>query len=102
MGDPTMDQSDINEPKTNIAGLYNRVAHLYGQVGPNAFADAGRRLVEHIGIAEGAKVLDAGVGRGANLFPAAEKAGPRGQVIGIDLAENMVRETAIEIQSRNI
>lgn len=97
-----MDQSDMNEPKTNIAGLYNCVAHLYGQVGPDAFADAGRRLVEHIGIAEGAKVLDVGVGRGANLFPAAEKAGSRGQVIGIDLAENMVRETAVEIQSRNI
>ena len=97
-----MDQSDMNEPKTNIAGLYNRVAHLYGQVGPDAFADAGRRLVEHIGIAEGAMVLDVGVGRGANLFPAAEKAGPRGQVIGIDLAENMVRETATEIQRRNI
>jgi len=94
--------SDKEGPKTNIAGLYNRVASLYGQVGPDTFADAGRRLVEHMDIAEGAKVLDAGVGRGANLFPAAEKAGPRGQVIGIDLAENMLRETAAEIQRRNI
>jgi len=92
----------MNEPKTNIAGLYNRVASLYGQVGPDAFADAGRRLVEHMGIAEGTKVLDVGVGRGANLFPAAKKTGPHGQVIGIDLAENMVRETAAEIQRRNI
>lgn len=97
-----MDQSDINVSKTNIAGLYNRVASSYGQVGPDAFADAGRRLVEHMSIAGGAKVLDVGVGRGANLFPAAAKAGPRGQVIGIDLAENMVRETATEIQRRNI
>lgn len=92
----------MDEPKTNIAGLYNRVSSTYGQVGPDAFADAGRRMVEHIGIVEGAKVLDVGVGRGANLFPAAEKAGPRGQVIGIDLAEYMVRETAAEIQRRNI
>jgi O-methyltransferase/aklanonic acid methyltransferase len=97
-----MDQSDTNELKTNIAGLYNRVASLYGQVGPDFFADGGQRLVGHMGIAEGAKVLDVGVGRGANLFPAAEKVGPRGQVIGIDLAENMVRETAAEIQRRNM
>ncbi|MGB8346119.1 MAG: methyltransferase domain-containing protein [Ktedonobacteraceae bacterium] len=92
----------MNEPKTNIAGLYNRVASLYGQVGPDVFVDAGRRLVEHMDIAAGAKALDVGVGRGANLFPAAGKVGPRGQVIGIDLAENMVRETAAEIQRRNI
>lgn len=97
-----MDQSGSNEPKANIAGLYNRVASSYGQIGPDAFADAGRRMVKHIGIAEGARVLDVGVGRGANLYPAAEQAGPRGQVIGIDLAENMVRETAAEIQRRNI
>ena len=80
---------DKQDPKTNIAGLYNRVASLYGQVGPDFFSYAGRHLVEHMDIAEGAKVLDVAVGRGANLFAAAEKVGPRGQVIGIDLAANM-------------
>jgi ubiquinone/menaquinone biosynthesis C-methylase UbiE len=53
-------------------------------------------------IAEGAKVLDVAVGRGANLFPAAEKVGLRGQVIGIDLAANMVQETKAEIERRGI
>jgi hypothetical protein len=28
---------DKQEPKTNIAGLYNRVASLYGRVGPDFF-----------------------------------------------------------------
>ncbi len=94
--------SDRDEQKANIAGLYNRVAQLYGQVGPNAFAYAGRQLVERMGIAEGAHVLDVGVGKGANLFPAAEKVGPRGQVTGIDLAERMLQETAAEIARRSI
>ena len=93
---------DKQDPKTNIAGLYNRVASLYGQVGPDFFPYAGRLLVEHIDIAEGAKVLDVAVGRGANLFAAAEKVGPRGQVIGIDLAANMVQETKAEIERRSI
>ncbi len=83
-----MDEThDKQEPKTNIAGLYNRVASLFGQVGPDFFSYAGRHLVERMDIAEGAKVLDVAVGRGANLFPAAEKVGLRGQAIGIDLAE---------------
>lgn len=93
---------NMQEPETNIAGLYNRVASLYGRVGPDFFSYAGRRLVERMNIAESAQVLDIGVGRGANLFPAAEKVGPRGQVIGIDLAANMVQETKAEIERRGI
>ena len=94
--------NDRDEQKANIASLYNNVAPLYGQVGPDAFAYAGRQLVERMDIAEGTQVLDVGVGRGANLFPAAEKVGPRGQVIGIDLAEKMLQETATEIARRSI
>ena len=98
-----MDEThDKQDPKKNIAGLYNRVASLYGQVGPGFFSYAGRHLVEHMDIAAGAKVLDVAVGRGANLFAAAEKVGPLGQVIGIDLAENMVQETKAEIERRSI
>jgi O-methyltransferase / aklanonic acid methyltransferase len=94
--------NNLEGPKANIAGLYNRVASSYGRVGPDPFAYAGRGLVEHIGINESARVLDVGVGRGANLFPAAEKVGPHGQVIGIDLAEQMLRETGAEIERRGL
>ena len=98
-----MDKLDnLEGPKANIAGLYNRVAAAYGRVGPDPFAYAGHGLVERIGINEGARVLDVGVGRGANLFPAAEKVGPRGQVIGIDLAEQMLQETGAEIERRGL
>lgn len=95
-------QENEEEPKANIAGLYNRVAALYGKVGPDIFSSIGRRLVEHMGIGEGEWVLDVGVGRGANLFPAAQKVGPGGKVIGIDLAELMVHETATQAEQSNI
>lgn len=94
--------NDQQDTKNNIADLYNLVAPVYGQVGPDAFAYAGRRLVEHMNIAQGAQVLDVGVGRGANLFPAAEKVGPRGRIIGIDLAEKMIQETAREVERLGI
>jgi O-methyltransferase/aklanonic acid methyltransferase len=45
----------------------------------------GVRLVEHAGIPPGAYVLDVGCGTGSSLFPAAEKSGPRGYAIGIDI-----------------
>ncbi|HEV2474011.1 MAG TPA: class I SAM-dependent methyltransferase [Chthonomonadales bacterium] len=95
-----MQESEIL--KANIAALYSRAAPLYGQVGPGRFAYVGRGLVERLGIGEGAQVLDVAAGRGANLFPAAEKVGPRGQVTGIDLSEGMVRETADEIARRDV
>ena len=41
---------------------------------------------------------DVGCGRGAILFPAAEKVGPTGRVVGIDQSEGMVNETAAEIE----
>ena len=45
----------------------------------------GIRLVEHANIPVGAKVLDVGCGTGSSLFPALEKTGPNGSVIGIDI-----------------
>ncbi len=88
--------------KASIAHLYNRVASSYGRVGPDPFGYAGQSLVERIGIREGARVLDVGVGRGANLFPAATAVGAQGRVIGIDLAERMLLETAEEIHKRQL
>ena len=50
-------------------------------------------------VTPGADVLDVAAGRGAVLFAAADQVGPEGLVVGIDLAENMVRETTAEIQN---
>jgi ubiquinone/menaquinone biosynthesis C-methylase UbiE len=92
----------VNAQKEEIAGLYNHAAPTYGRVGPDVFSHFGRRLVELIGIANGAQLLDVAAGRGANLFPAAEKVGSQGHVTGIDLAEMMVQETTADINRRGL
>jgi len=55
-------------------------------------------LVELAQVREGTKVLDVATGRGAILFPAAEAVGLQGHVIGIDISDSMVQETAAQIE----
>jgi len=90
------------DPKHRARALFNLVAPEYDTVGPRGFAHFGRRLVELAGVEPGHRVLDVATGRGAVLFPAAERAGAGGEVVGVDLAEEMVAATAREIATRNV
>ena len=98
----TNPSSNFEQRKQRIVGVFNRAAHLYDQVGPHYFAYFGERLVELACIEPGRRILDVACGRGAVLFPAAQAVGLEGEVIGIDLAEAMVREANLAIQSRNL
>lgn len=93
---------DTESRKAALAGVFNRSASTYDRVGPRFFSYFGKRLVELAPLDEGATVLDLAAGRGAVLFPAAEKVGSTGSVTGIDLAEGMVRETQAEIEARQL
>src|SRR4051794_2900365 len=75
---------------------FDWIAPVYDQGGPGGFAHYGRRLVEVVGVRPGQRVLDIATGRGAALFPAAEIIRGDGAVVGIDLAEGMVRATTDE------
>lgn len=86
--------------KEQVAGVFGRAAPTYDRSG--RFAYYGCRLVEAVGLAEGARVLDVAAGRGAILFPAAERVGVAGKVTGIDLSEPMVKLTAAEIGRRGL
>jgi ubiquinone/menaquinone biosynthesis C-methylase UbiE len=88
-----------HKPATPIIGLFNEVADSYDRIGPRVFAHFGQRLVQRASLIPGARVLDVAAGRGAILFPAAERVGQHGRVIGIDLSSEMVRETTAEIRS---
>ncbi|MBI3163893.1 MAG: methyltransferase domain-containing protein [Chloroflexi bacterium] len=91
------DSSKTSQRKQQVAGLFDRVATTFDHVGPRFFSHFGRRLVELAHIPNGAHVLDVATGRGAALIPAAESVGTHGHVVGIDLSEIMVQETAKEL-----
>ena len=100
----TTGEDEVREraSKRIMADLYSRVAPDYVRRGPPRFAYAGRRLVELSGAEAGDAVLDLGTGRGAVLFPATDRVGATGQVVGIDLAEGMIEHTRSEIIKRNL
>lgn len=83
-------QPSADERKRQVADVFSRASSTYDEVGPRVFAHFGKRLVEHAHITPGARVLDVATGKGAVLFPASEKAGPEGRVVGIDLSKGML------------
>jgi ubiquinone/menaquinone biosynthesis C-methylase UbiE len=91
---------DAQNKKDTLQGVFTRSAASYEQI--RYFPIYGQWLVETAQISEGATVLDVACGRGAVLFPAAQRVGAKGKVIGIDLAEGMARETDSEIQRRGL
>ena len=92
------DAPEDREEKRQVAGVFSRVARDYDQVGPGFFARFGARLTEVAGVRPGQTVLDVACGRGASLLPAARRAGPGGEVLGVDLSQGMVDELARDIR----
>jgi len=78
--------------KQMIEEIFDGAAARYDREGPSIFRQFGARLVELMGIAPGARVLDVATGKGAVLIPAAQRVGASGSVVGIDLSAAMLRE----------
>ena len=87
--------------KAQTKAQFNALAPDYDS-GPGCFAYYGRRLVAAAGVAPGQRVLDVASGRGAVLFPSAERAEQTGEVVGVDLAEQMARITNEEAARRGL
>ena len=92
---------DQTARKARVRTQFNNVAADY-DAGPGCFAHFGRRLVAVADIQPGQRVLDVASGRGAVLFPAAERVGSTGEVVGIDLADEMARAANDEAARRGL
>lgn len=83
--------------KNTVSRTFGEAAADYDRTGVEFFTPMARRLVERAAPRPGQRVLDVGCGRGACLFPAARQVGPRGTVLGIDIAEEMIDEAKGEV-----
>jgi ubiquinone/menaquinone biosynthesis C-methylase UbiE len=87
------------------AFTYNAAADFY-DTSPLGFWDYfGRRTIELASLSSGSRVLDVCCGAGASALPAAEAVAPTGNVIGIDLAKQLLelaRTKAIQRRLANV
>lgn len=88
--------------KPVIEQIFDDAAASYDQVGPSIFTQFGKRLVDHMDLVPGMRVLDIATGKGAALIPAAHRVGPEGQVIGIDLSNAILQEAGNAVRMEGL
>ena len=81
---------------------YNAAADAYDDPANTFWDRFGRRTVERLRLQQGARVLDVCCGSGASAIPAAETVGPRGYVLGVDLAENLLALARAKARARGL
>ena len=79
-----------------------RSTNIPGSSSEDFWSYFGRRLAEHAEIRKGSRVLDIGFGKGTSLLPAAEIVGPEGQVVGIDIYDQKIKNVSLEIKRRGL
>jgi ubiquinone/menaquinone biosynthesis C-methylase UbiE len=86
-----MRPEEMHNVKAIAALTYNTAADLYDAPALSFWDRIGRRTIEQLSPQTGASVLDACCGSGASAIRAAVAVGPSGRVLGVDLAENLLR-----------
>jgi ubiquinone/menaquinone biosynthesis C-methylase UbiE len=88
--------------QARAAFTYNAAADFYN-ASPLGFWDYfGRRTIELAALAIGSRVLDVCCGAGASALPAAEAVGPTGNVIGVDLAKQLLKSARAKAVHRRL
>ena len=78
------------EAQRRAAFTYNAAADFYDASALGFWKYFGGRTVELLSLAPGSRVLDVCCGAGASALPAARLVGPRGNVVGVDLAKELL------------
>ncbi len=91
---------ELNEYKQQIAALYSQRSYDYDQ--GDWHPRIAHRLVEHAQIRSGQKILDIATGTGLVAIEVAQLVGPRGQVVGVDIAKGMLRQAKRKIAAAGL
>jgi ubiquinone/menaquinone biosynthesis C-methylase UbiE len=76
--------------KLKAETAYNAAADYFDAEPLGFWRRYGQRTIERLRLRRGARVLDVGCGTGASALPAAQAVGPKGQVIAVDLAGDLL------------
>ena len=88
--------------QARAAFTYNAAADFY-DASPLGFWDYfGRRTIELASLPSGSRVLDVCCGAGASALPAAEAVGPTGNVVGVDLANQLLESARTKAIQRHL
>jgi ubiquinone/menaquinone biosynthesis C-methylase UbiE len=99
----------VDDAKRRAQDTYNAAAEYFDDPALGFWDRFGRATVDRLELKPGAVVLDACAGAGASALPAAERVGPTGKVVAVDLADNLLELTRakadrlglLHLQTRN-
>jgi ubiquinone/menaquinone biosynthesis C-methylase UbiE len=86
----------------NAKAVYGQASRAYEDASSEFWAYLSTRTVDRIGLSPGQRVLDVACGTAPALIAAAERVGPRGRVVGLDYAEEMVALARTKILDRGL
>jgi ubiquinone/menaquinone biosynthesis C-methylase UbiE len=92
---------DSGPDKDALADLFSSISSTFDAAG-GLFAHFGSLLVDRARLNQGDHVLDLASGIGASFVPAAQRVGPAGRVVGLDLAPGMVAKLRVVIDERGL
>jgi ubiquinone/menaquinone biosynthesis C-methylase UbiE len=76
--------------RAKAAMTYNTAADYFDHPVSSFWHCFGRQTIERIGLKPGERVLDVCSGSGGSALPAAERVGPDGNVVAVDLADRLI------------
>ena len=91
-----------DDAKERAATTYNAAADRYDDAANSFWDRFGRATLERLCPTAGDRILDVCCGSGASALSAAERVGPNGFVLGIDLAANLLELTRAKAASRGL
>jgi len=93
---------DTQQDHQTNQSFYDRISHAYDAIA-NANEHAAREVGERLLDAKpGQKILELGFGTGNSLIELAQKVGPSGRVVGLDVSSGMREVTEKKVRQANL